>query len=790
MISLVLFVVFVIQVQCEDVKFLGDFYELDGLIQETVWCGPNNNIILLRTQSSTVYRTEDQGQTFTRITKKMKKAAEIVVDSSTEIGQVTRIVKSDADDSVVVFMGNKGVFWVSEDCGKRMKALSKEFEIGQIKMHPSVPNLMLATAIQNCGDDDLCLFGTHTLYLTEDLGRKWRQIAINVKQFDWVFNNDQILFGVPETRIFALVRTQTKDVLVKSDDYFETRTILVEDCLEYKLRLHKLFALQTFKRDEVHLLVSTVDSRLEHFEKAVFPDIKLKMKNVHILDSSEGVVFLLTTRNPTEPYGRLYVSDASGTKYRLALKNCLRSSVRGADFSKIQGLEGIYIANVVTKEAAKEYERAIGGGNSEEEEWNKEERGDNWNTKTQKNKDLKNIIDNNIKTVITFNKGGSWKYIKAPKISAANKKINCKLEDKCSLNLFLYSNTEVPVYSQKYAYGLILASGNIGKTRNNKRSARNMYLSHDGGLTWIEMAKELYVYDIADHGGLIVMSKLDNNRTSNTSLLYSWNEGATWGTINVTAKESVIEDIFTEPRSISQNFILHLVQSRADEPPRSLVCRLNFEELHQKPCRGIKEPGEKDSDYEYWSPYDGREGEQCLLGKRITYIKKKRDSECYIGDQFNEFEAIEYCPCTKEDYECDFGFYRSEENPQAPCTASINISYSPPEECAAGSNYTVSSGYRKITGDKCRGGITYNPIVLPCPVEVVEAFFTLSFEKAMWLVFVCSVGLLMVTIGYMKKNAEEIRKQFMKMTETHSHKYKNALNNSQRSEVQNKNSPL
>ena len=55
-----------------------------------------------------------------------------------------------------------------------------------------------------------------------------------------------------------------------------------------------------------------------------------------------------------------------------------------------------------------------------------------------------------------------------------------------------------------------------------------MYLSRDGGLSWSEIQEGLYVYDIADHGGLIVMSKVTSSSTTNVSIIYSWNEGKTW----------------------------------------------------------------------------------------------------------------------------------------------------------------------------------------------------------------------------------------------------------------------
>lgn len=55
-----------------------------------------------------------------------------------------------------------------------------------------------------------------------------------------------------------------------------------------------------------------------------------------------------------------------------------------------------------------------------------------------------------------------------------------------------------------------MAIGNIGyqlETRLNDRV--NTYLSRDGGLNWQEVKKGSYIYEIGDHGGLIVMARHD-----------------------------------------------------------------------------------------------------------------------------------------------------------------------------------------------------------------------------------------------------------------------------------------
>ena len=64
-----------------------------------------------------------------------------------------------------------------------------------------------------------------------------------------------------------------------------------------------------------------------------------------------------------------------------------------------------------------------------------------------------------------------------------------------------------PVYCSKNALGLIIATGNVGKYLSTKRDKANTFLSLDGGLSWKEIRKGSHIYEVSDHGGLIVMAK-------------------------------------------------------------------------------------------------------------------------------------------------------------------------------------------------------------------------------------------------------------------------------------------
>jgi len=82
-------------------------------------------------------------------------------------------------------------------------------------------------------------------------------------------------------------------------------------------------------------------------------------------------------------------------------------------------------------------------------------------------------------------------------------------------------------------------------------------------------------------------------------------------------------------------------------------------------CKGADDPGSATSDYELWTPNDGRHGNtnnKCFLGQQVAYIRRKQSSKCYNGEDLERVERREPCSCTDMDYECDIGYTREPES--------------------------------------------------------------------------------------------------------------------------------
>jgi len=345
-------------------------------------------------------------------------------------------------------------------------------------------------------------------------------------------------------------------------------------------------------------------------------------------------------------------------------------------------------------------------------------------------------FDDKIKTYISHNKGASWELIRAPEVDMRGKSTSCFSEDGCSLHLQMYSNNEAmyaPPYSQESAVGIVMAVGNLGdKLELDKGTRKGTFLSRDGGVSWSEIAKLPLIYEFGDHGGVLVAAP---NMHSTTQIRYSWNEGKTWTKLTVSEVPIFVDNIIIEPKSTAQQFVIYGSYDNSTEDSNTegnyntkkqlgedVMITLDFSGLHEPKCQGIDSPGTEKSDFELWSPHDdGRHGsnDKCFLGQQVTYIRRKQDSECFNGEDFDRQTMRVPCLCTEADYECDMNYVRTKGGQCEPVADPLKrhgqrILSEKEEDCALEGFYSISKGYRKIPGDMCYGGVQLDPVRKPC----------------------------------------------------------------------------
>ena len=672
--------------------------ELDSPVQDSLFCGSEEDIILVLTMKNSVYRSENGGFSWRQLREILVREGRSRSGDLKSIGQVISLQLSPVDKRLVVMLGNKGINWLSDDCGKTIWALNYGKPIYSFQFHPLQRNWGLAASWTVCGvlQRESCALYKE-LYVTKDLGVSWTLVTGYVVQFTWAQDSldPYLQRRLPEDRIYVTYIPGAsghqssegwthKVDMVKSDDYFQTTITLVPRGNKFIVSGKYILVVQVVDAESsrVQILVSN-ERNIEQFYVAELPAKYITDRSFTLLDSSEESLFLhMRPASDTADYGNVYVSDASGRRFALSLLRNLYGD-GACDFDKVSGLEGIYLANILA--------------NSESEV--------PLQSKPKSRQKPARETEPRQQTVISFDKGSIWRPLSPPEFDSLGLPIACE-DPPCHLHLHSFSSEHfAPVYSTTTAVGLVLGAGNVGTYLSSRMDQVNTYLSRDGGLTWSEVRKGSYIYEIGDHGAIIV---LVSDSVATDSIFFSWDEGLTWESLRFSDFPVEVDNIIIEPGAVSQRFLL-----QGSHGNKGIVVGFDFSSLHEPQCKGADHPGDSGSDYELWSPNDGRAGSKCLMGRTVSYARKRRESACYNGEEFERFTFMESCVCTDDDYECDIGYMRQGSQPCSPIP-----DFQPSSEmCLPGDEfYEIPTGYRRVAGDTCVRGVSllYDPLKIPC----------------------------------------------------------------------------
>ncbi|KAK7883186.1 hypothetical protein WMY93_029360 [Mugilogobius chulae] len=496
------------------------------------------------------------------------------------------------------------------------------------------------------------------LWKSDDFGETWVLIERHVKTYFWGVEP----YDPPTTVLVQRHEPQGVSTVLSSTDFFQSeqnRRVILEQVDSFQLRDKYMFATTT--------------------------------REYYIADASEDQVFVCV--NHVNNVTHLYISDTQGLSFSLSLENVLYYSPEGsgsntlikyfanepfADLHRVEGLRGVFIATLING----------------------------------------SVSEDNMRSVITFDKGGTWELLQPPAADSLGGTVDCQLNKGCSLHLaqrwsqlLNIQLRRMPILSKDSAPGLIMATGSVGKNLANKP---NVYVSSSAGARWKEALAGPHFYTWGDHGGILMAIPQGG---STTNLKFSTNEGETWTDFKFSDREVYVYQLLTEPGEKSTIFTIF--GSYADQRHSWLILQVNASNVLGVPC--------SEADYKRWSPSD-EHGNECLLGREITFKRRAPHATCFNGEDFDRPVTISNCSCTRQDYECDYGFKLSEDLSLQVCVPDPEFSgdlYAPPVPCPVGTTYRRSKGYRKVPGDSCSGGDVEARLdgeMLPCPVGESNEF--------------------------------------------------------------------
>ncbi|XP_039986583.1 sortilin-related receptor isoform X1 [Xiphias gladius] len=655
------------------------------------WAGEKSNVIVALARdsagatgprTSSVYVSYDYGTTFMLVSDKFQLSGARFKEGSKQV--ISQFYHSPADNRRYLFVDSTNNYlWNTFDFCKSIQGFSLPFKPSDLLLHSRRSNLVLGYDSSHPNKQ---------LWKSDDFGETWVLIQEHVKTYFWGVEP----YDSPTTVLVQRHEPQGVSTVLSSTDFFQSEQnhrVILEQVDSFQIRDKYMFATTTRKLFGSHEPSSVqlwVSYNRQPMKAAQFMT-RHPITEYYIADASEDQVFVCV--NHLNNVTNLYISDTQGLSFSLSLENVLYYSPEGsgsntliryfasepfADVHRVEGLRGVFIATLING----------------------------------------SVSEDNMRSVITFDKGGTWELLQPPAADSLGGTVDCQLSKGCSLHLaqrwsqlFNIQLRRMPILSKDSAPGVIMATGSVGR---NLASKPNVYVSSSAGARWREALAGPHFYTWGDHGG-ILMAIAQGGAT--THLKFSTNEGETWTDFKFSDKEVYVYQLLTEPGEKSTIFTIF--GSYANQRHSWLILQVNTSDVLGVPC--------SEADYKRWSPSDDH-GNECLLGREITFKRRAPHATCFNGEDFDRPVTISNCSCTRQDYECDYGFKLSEDLSLQVCVPDpefLGDLYAPPVPCPVGTTYRRSKGYRKVPGDSCSGGDVESRLdgeMLPCPVGESNEF--------------------------------------------------------------------
>uniref|UniRef100_A0A7N6AV12 PKD domain-containing protein n=1 Tax=Anabas testudineus TaxID=64144 RepID=A0A7N6AV12_ANATE len=529
---------------------------------------------------------------------------------------------------------------ISSDEGASFEKYPINFNILSLLFHPAQENWILAYSHDS------------KLYSSMDFGKKWQLVHDNVMpgRFYWAvmgLDRESDVVHI-ETRIAKgraqYVKCRAQRCTEGNRQYLfpghvDTNSLVVQD--EYVF---------TQVCVVIHYLIKLNQSSSFFHTKA----------DMHIISTDEKQVFAAVQEwNQNNTYS-LYISDSPGVYFTLSLEN-LRTS-RGpagnllVDFYKVEGINGMYLAN--------------------------------------------KLVDNHIKTFITYNKGQTWALLPAPATDVAGNNLHCILPF-CSLHLHLEMSenpyTSGPITSKKSVPGIIVATGNIGTELSSTNLG--MFITSDAGNSWRQIFDEEHNIWFLDNGGALLA--VLHAATPIRHLWISLDEGKKWDRHSFSLAPLYVDGVLMEPES--DNHIITFFGHFSHRSEWQLI-KIDYKGLFSRRCM--------DGDYQTWHLHN--KGELCVMGEKQIYMKRRPGNRCMLAQDYSRIYSSEPCLCTAYDFECDYGWERQADGKCSPA-----FWFNPngaAKSCSTSQSFLNSTGYRKVLSNNCKEGgrNVYSPKRQPC----------------------------------------------------------------------------
>ncbi|KAJ1734153.1 vacuolar protein sorting/targeting protein PEP1 [Coemansia sp. Benny D160-2] len=403
-----------------------------------------------------------------------------------------------------------------------------------------------------------------------------------------------------------------------------------------------------------------------------------------ILESTEHAIFVDVVTSASGAVSSLFRSNSNGTYYTQSLEHTHRSDSGLVDFERVQGVQGVVMANQVTN-----WDKASGG-----------------------------IFHRNaleLRTRISFNDGARWRFVVPPEKDAKGTRYGCSKDaqttGECALHLhsLTSSRTRGHIFGEPSAPGVVLAAGNVG-SKLLKWSESGVFLSRDSGLSWTAVDGAAHHVQVADSGAVLAMVRDDDSGVSEVQ--YSLDGGSSWQRTSLGRKTLRVSALFVDDEGLSPTVVAVGTTTGGEQ---ALVA-IDFSSVWSRQCSVDPNDPVANGDMEAFV-VSAHEDNDCVMGHRSEHIRRKPTAQCAMRLSQVLVPHTQDCKCSEHDFECDYNY--------APTAADahrcelVGNEVIPKGQCTrAGARFQASSGFRLIPGNSCErdGGLQLDkPVDKPCP---------------------------------------------------------------------------
>ncbi|XP_049927570.1 VPS10 domain-containing receptor SorCS1-like [Epinephelus moara] len=617
------------------------------------WSGQNSSVILMLTKyydfnsgrvtESSLWRSTDYGTTYEKLNEKvgLKTILSYLYVSPNNKRKIMLLTDPEVESSLLI----------SLDEGATYQKHSLAFDILSLLFHPEQEDWILAYSHDQ------------KLYVSVEFGRRWQLVHDNVvpNRFYWS------RLGLDKEQ--GMIHLE----ISISDGRSQYITCKLQNCSDgNKGKPFPGFIIPNslVVQDEYVFIQVPVGGQSVHYvsyKRNAFYPMKLPKytlpKDLQIISSDDNqVVAAIQDWHQNDSYN-LYMSESRGLFFTLMLENVVSSGGPEGnimiDLYEVAGIKGVFLSN--------------------------------------------KVVENQVKTYITYNKGRDWRLLQAPSTDLQGNKVYCE-QPYCSLHLHLHVSenpyTSGNIVSKDSAPGIIIASGVVGPelTSNNV----SIFITSDAGNTWREVFQEEYSVFFLNQGGSLVAIR--HTPLPIRHIWLSFDEGRNWDKYSFTSSPLYVDGVLGEP---GEDTLIMTIFGHFSHRSEWQLVKIDFRSIFQQQCTS--------EDYMTWQLHN--EGEVCIMGMKRIFQKLKANVRCVKARNQYISQMSDSCPCTEADFECDYGFERQIDGSCAPAFWFIPSATS--RDCITGDSFLNTTGYRRALSNNCTEGtlLKYSPRRQKCPSQ-------------------------------------------------------------------------